>query len=158
LDTTVVLYKTKLDFWPVPPPATNLTGLLKNAHLRRYPAASPSWRRGKKSLLIRRDAAPLPSPCQARGRFVAAYYFTYAAFVSFWASGFRGPCIWAFWGSPRKIPFSCYLLMNRIEAQGLLSDAARVVSLMSELGQISSTIVIPAPPFIASPRPNFLTP
>jgi len=30
--------------------------LLKNVHLLRYPAASPSWRRGKKSLLIRRDA------------------------------------------------------------------------------------------------------
>jgi hypothetical protein len=29
---------------------------LKNAHLLRYPAASPSRRRGKKSLLIRRDA------------------------------------------------------------------------------------------------------
>jgi hypothetical protein len=30
--------------------------LLKNVHLLRYPAASPSWRRGKKSLLIRHDA------------------------------------------------------------------------------------------------------
>jgi hypothetical protein len=30
--------------------------LLKNAHLLRYPAASPSWRRGNESLLIRRDA------------------------------------------------------------------------------------------------------
>jgi hypothetical protein len=30
--------------------------LLKNGHLLRYPAASPSRRRGKKSLLIRRDA------------------------------------------------------------------------------------------------------
>jgi len=47
--------------------------MLKNAHLLRYPAASPSWRRGKKSLLIRRDATPHPSPCQARGRLVAAY-------------------------------------------------------------------------------------
>jgi hypothetical protein len=33
-----------------------LSRLLKNAHLRRYPAASPSRRRGEKSLLIRRDA------------------------------------------------------------------------------------------------------
>jgi hypothetical protein len=30
--------------------------LLKNAHLRRYPVASLSRRRGKKSLLLRRDA------------------------------------------------------------------------------------------------------
>jgi hypothetical protein len=30
--------------------------LLKNTHLLRYPAASPSWWRGKKLLLIRRDA------------------------------------------------------------------------------------------------------
>jgi hypothetical protein len=30
--------------------------LLKNGYLLRYPAASPSRRRGKKSLLIRRDA------------------------------------------------------------------------------------------------------
>jgi hypothetical protein len=29
---------------------------LKNAHPQRYPAASPSWRRGNISLLIRRDA------------------------------------------------------------------------------------------------------
>jgi hypothetical protein len=35
--------------------------LMKKAHLRRYPAASPSRRRGKKSLLIRRDATPHPS-------------------------------------------------------------------------------------------------
>jgi hypothetical protein len=40
---------------------TPACGLLKNAHLLRYPAASPSWRRGKKSLLIRRDATPHPS-------------------------------------------------------------------------------------------------
>jgi len=38
--------------------------LLKNAHLRRYPAASPSRQRGKKSLLIRRDATPHPSSLQ----------------------------------------------------------------------------------------------
>jgi len=37
---------------------SHLGRLLKKAHLRRYPAASPSWRRGKKSLLIRRDATP----------------------------------------------------------------------------------------------------
>jgi hypothetical protein len=42
-----------------------LNRLLKNAHLRRYPAASPSRRRGKKSLLIRRDATPHPSSCQS---------------------------------------------------------------------------------------------
>jgi hypothetical protein len=30
--------------------------MLKNAHLLRSPAASPPWRRGTKSLLIRRDA------------------------------------------------------------------------------------------------------
>jgi hypothetical protein len=48
--------------------------MLKNAHLLRYPAASPSWRRGKKSLLIRRDATPHPSgkvlhlpACRSRG-------------------------------------------------------------------------------------------
>jgi hypothetical protein len=39
--------------------------LLKNGHQSRasrdYPAASPSRRRGKKSLLIRRDATPHPS-------------------------------------------------------------------------------------------------
>jgi hypothetical protein len=38
-----------------------ISRLLKNAHLRRRPAASPSRRRGKKSLLIRRDATPHPS-------------------------------------------------------------------------------------------------
>jgi hypothetical protein len=38
--------------------------LLKNAHLRR---------------------SPNPSPCQARGKLVAAYYFKYASFVSSWA-------------------------------------------------------------------------
>jgi hypothetical protein len=32
--------------------------------LRDYPAASPSWRRGRKSLLIRRDATPHPSSLQ----------------------------------------------------------------------------------------------
>jgi len=32
--------------------------MLKKAHLLRYPAASPSCRRGKKSLFIRRDATP----------------------------------------------------------------------------------------------------
>ena len=47
--------------------------LLKNAHLLRYPAASPTRRRGRESLLIRRDATPHPSPCQARGRLIAAY-------------------------------------------------------------------------------------
>jgi hypothetical protein len=46
---------------------------MKNTRLRRYPAASPSCRRGKKSLLIRRDATPHPSPCQARGRLIEAY-------------------------------------------------------------------------------------
>jgi hypothetical protein len=44
--------------------------LLKNAHLLRF---------------------PYPSPCQARGRLVAAYYFKYASFVTSWASGFRLP-------------------------------------------------------------------
>ncbi|HSB05675.1 MAG TPA: hypothetical protein VLK23_10820 [Thermodesulfobacteriota bacterium] len=33
-------------------PESFLSRVLKNAHLPRYPAASPSWRRGKKSLLI----------------------------------------------------------------------------------------------------------
>jgi hypothetical protein len=47
--------------------------LLKNAHLQRYPAASPSRRRGNKSLLIRRDTPPHPSPYRARGRLVATY-------------------------------------------------------------------------------------
>jgi len=32
-----------------------------------------------------------PSPCQARGRLVAANYFKYASSVSSWASGFRLP-------------------------------------------------------------------
>jgi hypothetical protein len=43
--------------------------LLKNAHLRRYPAASPSRRRGKKSLLIRRDATLRISGVLHRGIF-----------------------------------------------------------------------------------------
>jgi hypothetical protein len=47
-----------------------LDRLLKNAYLLRFPK---------------------PSPCQARGRLVAAYYFKYASFVSSWASGFRLP-------------------------------------------------------------------
>jgi hypothetical protein len=41
---------------PSIPVLSCLIRLLKNARLRRYPAASPSRRRGKKSLLIRRDA------------------------------------------------------------------------------------------------------
>ena len=52
----------------------NFNRLLKNAHLSR---ASRDF--------------PHPSPCQARGRLVAAYYFKYASFVSSWASGFRLP-------------------------------------------------------------------
>jgi hypothetical protein len=36
--------------------------MLKNAHLLRFPAASPTRRRGRKSLLIRRDSTPHPSP------------------------------------------------------------------------------------------------
>jgi hypothetical protein len=43
--------------------------LLKNGHLLRYPAASPSRRRGKKSLLIRRDATPHPSDTPAEAGF-----------------------------------------------------------------------------------------
>jgi hypothetical protein len=35
--------------------------LLKNVGLRRYPAASPSQQRGKRSLLTCRDATPHPS-------------------------------------------------------------------------------------------------
>jgi len=52
-------------------PRKNSDRLLKKAHLLRYPAASPSRRRGKKSLLIRRDATPHPSPCQGRDRLAA---------------------------------------------------------------------------------------
>jgi hypothetical protein len=40
---------------------------LENAHLLRYPAASLSRRRGKKSLLIRRDATPHRSPLRRTG-------------------------------------------------------------------------------------------
>jgi len=55
--------------------------MLKNAHLLRSPAASPSWRRGKKSLLIRRDAtlilplasACLPKPRHRQGHFWASW-------------------------------------------------------------------------------------
>jgi hypothetical protein len=43
--------------------------LLKNGHLLRYPAASPPRRRGKKSLLIRRDPTPHPSGAPAERDF-----------------------------------------------------------------------------------------
>jgi hypothetical protein len=56
-----------------------ISRLPKNAHLLRCPTASPCWRRGKVSLLIRRDATPPPSPYQARGRLVAAYSAKYAS-------------------------------------------------------------------------------
>jgi hypothetical protein len=36
---------------------------MKNIHLRRCPAASPSQRRAKKPLLIRRDAILVPRHC-----------------------------------------------------------------------------------------------
>jgi len=42
-------------------PFIEIDRLLKNGHLLRGPAASPSRRRGEKSLLIRRDATPQPS-------------------------------------------------------------------------------------------------
>jgi hypothetical protein len=45
--------------------------LLKNAHLLRYPAASPPWRRGKKSLLIRRDATPYPLPLRRTSKYAS---------------------------------------------------------------------------------------
>ena len=45
--------------------------LLKNAHLLRCPAASPSWRRGKKSLLIRRDATPHPSSLRRTSKYAS---------------------------------------------------------------------------------------
>jgi len=41
---------------------------MKNAHLRRYPAASPARRRGKKSLLIRRDATLRIACLTGRGK------------------------------------------------------------------------------------------
>jgi len=44
---------------------------LKNAHLLRYPAASPSRRRGKRSLLIRRDTTPHPSSLQRTFRYAS---------------------------------------------------------------------------------------
>jgi len=45
--------------------------LLKNGHLRRYPADSPSCRRGKKSLLIRRDATPHPSSLRRTAKYAS---------------------------------------------------------------------------------------
>src|SRR4030043_1242011 len=44
---------------------------LKNAHLLRYPAASLSRRRGKKSLLIRRDATPHSSLLRRTGKYAS---------------------------------------------------------------------------------------
>jgi hypothetical protein len=45
--------------------------LLKNGHLLRYPAASPSRRRGRKSLLIRRDATPHPSSLRRTAKYAS---------------------------------------------------------------------------------------
>jgi len=60
--------------------------MLKNAHLSRVsrdsPAASPTWRRGKKSLLIRRDATLVPRRCSV----LASKPHS---------AGLREPCIWA---------------------------------------------------------------
>jgi hypothetical protein len=118
---------------------------------RDYPAASPSRRRGNKSLLIRRDAVrpshkldgvtkscdlfvttspPHPSPCQARGRLVAAYVC--------------GERIYAFltrdFGDPRKRDFARLNLhvgifdqpgksefFNRIERTDVIISAAAVL-------------------------------
>ncbi len=44
---------------------------------------------GRRSLLSQRH--PSSCPVSSTGRLVAAYYFKYASFVSFWASGFRLP-------------------------------------------------------------------
>ena len=113
--------------------------LLKNTHLSRasrdYPAASPSRRRGKKSLLIRRDAfrpahrltgvprvAPYSSQrhplilprVKTRGRLVAAYVVG-NGLKPFPTKDFGLPrkrdfadstCIWAFLSSLTKITFS----------------------------------------------------
>ena len=45
--------------------------LMKNIHLRRYPARSPSRGRGKESLLIRRDATPHPSSLRRTAKYAS---------------------------------------------------------------------------------------
>jgi|SRR4030042_1497558 hypothetical protein len=78
-----------------------LSRLLKNAHLLRYPAASPSWWRGEESLLIPRDATPHPSLRQAQGRLIAACVGR-ERFETVPYKGFRAPCICAFFSSLRE--------------------------------------------------------
>ena len=56
------------------------TRLLKNAHLLRCPAASPSRRRGKESLLIRRDAT-LILPRVKHGAGLLRSTFKYASLL-----------------------------------------------------------------------------
>jgi hypothetical protein len=51
---------------------SHLQRVLKNARLGRYPAASPSRRRGEKSLLFRRGATPILPPLSSTGRLVSA--------------------------------------------------------------------------------------
>jgi hypothetical protein len=62
--------------------------LLKNTHLLRCQAASPSWLRGTKSLLIRRDATPQDCPPDRQVKSIA------------------GAFIWAFLSSLQKLNFS----------------------------------------------------
>ena len=45
--------------------------LLKKGHLLRFPAASPSRRRGRESLLIRRDATPHPSSLRRTAKYAS---------------------------------------------------------------------------------------
>jgi hypothetical protein len=52
-------------------PQFSANRLLKNAHLLRDPAASPSRRRGKKSFLIRRDATPHSSSLRRTAKYAS---------------------------------------------------------------------------------------
>jgi len=57
--------------------------LLKNGHLLRYPATSPSWRRGRESLLIRRDATPHPSPLRRTAKYASLLRVSGALHLAF---------------------------------------------------------------------------
>jgi hypothetical protein len=95
IETTLLGYRHTL--------TSLLDKLLKNAHLRRYPATSPSRRRGKKSLLIRRDTTPHPSSLRRT--------FKYASLLRISGAPANGisqssTCIRAFLISLRKMTFS----------------------------------------------------
>ena len=90
------------------------TRLLKNAHLLRYPAASPSWQRGKKVLLIRCDATPSSFPVSSTGQACCGVHPSTRRLSVLGPQNFAclrvaasaeagGPCIWAFLNSLRKI-------------------------------------------------------